>query len=204
MIVLKIIGIVLAVLVGVVALILLLWVDVCVERTEKHGFRLYVRVLGIPFGRKKRKNNKKKSEPKEKNASARLKQLLGLSSAENEEGKGSFAETLGETVETVKELTEHLVWLVRRFRVPRLRVTVAAGGEDAAMEYGLACAVLHPLAVYLQETAGLKERRVRLLLGCDFTREKTLYELALTIRIPLFYAAVAALRYLGRNLTKEQ
>ena len=203
MIVLKIIGIVLAVLVGVVALILLLWVDVCVERTEKHGFRLYVRMLGIPFGRKKRKNNKKKSEPKEKNASARLKQLLGISTADQEEKK-SFAETLGETVETVKELTEHLVWLVRRFRVPRLRVTVAAGGEDAAMEYGLACAVLHPLAVYLQETAGLKERRVRLLLGCDFAREKTLYELALTIRIPLFYAAMAALRYLGRNLTKEQ
>ena len=63
---------------------------------------------------------------------------------------------------------------------------------------------MYPLATYLQETAGLKERRMQLRLGCDFAREKTLYELELTIRIPVFYAAVAALRILKRNLTKEQ
>lgn len=206
MIVLKIIGIVLAALLGLVLLVLLLWVDVCAEQTEKHGFRLYLRVLGLPFGRKTRKKALKNQEkqPKKKpkeNLSANLRKVLGLSHTEKEEGGGN---TLGETAELVKELVGQILWLVKRFRIPRFRVTVAAGGAEAALEYGLACAVVYPLATYLQETAGLKERRMQLRLGCDFAREKTLYELELTIRIPVFYAAVAALRILKRNLTKEQ
>ena len=66
MVVLKIIGWMLAILALLVGLILLLSVDLILQSDGIEGFRVKMRVLGITFGGKSKKENSQDETPKEK------------------------------------------------------------------------------------------------------------------------------------------
>lgn len=209
MLVLKIIGIVLAVLLALLAIILLLSVDVILRVDEQKGARVLFRVLGFTFKenkkRKPQKEGKKKKEKKVKpTLSNSLKKVLGISHLDREsmEEEG-FGSTLRETVELVKLLLDRVGWMLSHLKIPRCHITVVTGGEDAAMEYGLACATLYPLVGYLQERARVRKRGLRLEIGCDYSRKNFLFELDLAIRIRVYHVAAAAVQIVINNLKES-
>ncbi|MBQ6823118.1 MAG: hypothetical protein IJP27_00550 [Clostridia bacterium] len=204
MIVLKILGIVFASLIALILAILLLPVDVVLRVEEKRGVRILIRILGIPIPIQKKKEEAEKKEKKSSSMGKGLKKALGISHLEKEEVQSNGLEsTLQETVELVMMLVEQLGWIAPRLRIPRCRITLISGGEDAAMEYGLACAALYPLVGYLQERAWVRKRGLRLQLSCDFALPQTTFELDLAVRLRVWHAAVAAVRILKKNLAKE-
>lgn len=202
MLILKIIGIVFAALILLVALILMLSVDIILRADEDKGFRILFRVLGITFGGKSKKSSakKKEKEPMSKN----LKKVLGIGHLEKDSMESNgLGQTLQETVELVKLVTDRVVWLAGKLRVPRCRVAVICGGEEAALQYGIACAVLYPMVGYLRDRGQLRQRGLDLQIGCDYARGKSLFELDLAVRIRVFHAVAAALHIVSNNLKKE-
>lgn len=213
MVVLKIIGWILACLTLLLVLVLMLSVDLILQSDGSEGFRVKVRVLGITFGGKPKKEKTKKDTPKEKKPESAfvkaIKRSLGIShlgsvedAKESIEKKG-FAETVTETAELFMLVLNRVVWLVKRCRVPYCRITAVSGGEDAALDYGVACAVLYPLTAYLQENMKLKQKRLKLELRCDYTREEGAFELDLAIRLRVVHAVRALLHIILKNLEKE-
>ena len=211
MIVLKIIGIVVAVLVVLLLLFLALPVDVFFRFEPQKGLGVFVRILGIPLGGGSPDAEKpKKENPKSGGGAARLiKRLLGfphlesgetLRSALEEQGA---AETLSSTLETVQMLLDRVFWLVRRCKVIRCKFISVSGGEDAALEYGTACAILYPFISYLQSAADIATRVIDLRITWDFDREDSLFEMDLGVRVHIWHLARVLVHIIMKNLEKE-
>ena len=58
--------------------------------------------------------------------------------------------------------------VARKFRVCRAKLEVVTAGENAAMEYGIASAILYPLSAFLQNHSQVKSRAVETNIQCDF------------------------------------
>ena len=207
MIVLKIIGIVVAVLVVLLLLFLALPVDVFFRFEPQKGLGVFVRILGIPLGGGSPDAEKPK---KDSGGLGRLiKRLLGfphlesgetLRSALEEQGA---AETVSSTLETVRMLLDRVFWLVRRCKVIRCKFISVSGGEDAALEYGTVCAILYPFISYLQSAADIPGRVIDLRITWDFEREDSLFEMDLGVRVHIWHLARVLIHIVMKNLEKE-
>ena len=160
MILLKILGIILAAVILLAAGALLLPVDLLLRGGSRQELRCGVRILGIKIWL--RSGEEPEPSEKERAKGGLLRKLrknfgTGAGGEAPEKGPGG-AEALRETVETVKLWLNRLGWLLRRCRLQRCRIVSVSAGEDAPLEYGVACAVLYPLAAYLQSSS-LRVRR---------------------------------------------
>ena len=208
MVVLKIIGWIVLILLLLLLLLLLLSVDLILQYDAAKGFQVKVRVWGMVFGGSKGAK-KEKTEKEESGFVKAIKKQLGIShlgsmqeARETVEERG-FAETVTDTAELLMLLLERVFWLVKRCRVPYCRITAVTGGEGAALDYGVACAVLYPLTAYQQEQMRLKQKRLRLDLRCDYGLEQGVFELDLAIRIRTVHALRAVLHILGQTIKKN-
>ncbi len=207
MIVLKIIGIVLAVLLLLIAALLLLPVDLLLITDEEKGFHLHVRFLGIVFSGKEKKKEK---SPKQENFLAKaLKKTLGISHLESLKTIGSSLEeqgvtvTLQETVKTFFLLIDRVLWILKHCSVPYCRLVSVSGGEDAALDYGIACATLYPLSDYLQEKMKVNRRGLTVDIRCDYNLEKGKFLLDLAIRVKILYVVRAFVHIIKKNIANE-
>ena len=150
MIVLKIIGIILAVLIALIALILVSRAKLLISYTQEKGFRIGFGIWFLRFWRKdEKKPKKKKSEKKEKKPSkfaASFKKRLGLDAFDTDEIKkdfseGSISEKITELAAVVMLFFGRIKWLFSKIRADKLKILAVCGGDsaDAAIEYGVAC-----------------------------------------------------------------
>ena len=190
MIVLKIIGIVAAALVVLCLLLLAVPIDLVVRRNEREGLRLYLRVCRIPFKLNGKPKKQKKKKKKEAKLTSLLKRAFGIKPAEEasaeRQGSAAASPALQETVSTVMGLVREVLNTVKKCKVLRCRFRVVCGGEDAALDYGTACAVVYPLAGWLESNLKVGRRGMELQLGWDYERPKAAYEVDFILRIRVF------------------
>ena len=58
--------------------------------------------------------------------------------------------------------------VARKFRVCRAKLEIVTAGENAAMEYGIVCAILYPLSALLQNHSQVRFHAVQMDVRCDF------------------------------------
>lgn len=207
MVVLKIIGWIVAGLLLLLLATSLLPVDLLLQSDGVEGFRIRVRILGITFGGKPRKKNEKEKKPENAFIKA-LKKSLGLSHLESGEAVRSsvqshgFTATLQETVETFFLLLDRVLWLLKRCKVPYCRITAVSAGEDAALDYGIACATLYPLAGYLQERMGMNPKKLEMEIRCDYSLPEGRFELDLAVRIRIYHVLFSLMHIIMKNLNE--
>lgn len=202
MILLKILGIILAAVILLAAGALLLPVDLLLRGGSRQELRCGVRILGIKIWL--RSGEEPEPSEKERAKGGLLRKLrknfgTGAGGEAPEKGPGG-AEALRETVETVKLWLNRLGWLLRRCRLQRCRIVSVSVGEDAPLEYGVACAVLYPLAAYLQSSSlRVRRRGLKTDIRCDYAQEESFFSLDIALRIRVIYLVRALLYVVVRK-----
>lgn len=200
MIVLKIIGIVLAVIILLIAVILMLPVDVLFQADGTNGFRILYRFLGKVFGENPDPNNPIVKSLKETLGISHLDSVKSIQKTVESHGAGV---TLRETLDTLILLIDRVIWLLKYCRVPKCHITSVSGGEDAAMEYGIACAAVYPLVGYLENKTWLRKRGLKLELRCDYSLAESVFEMDVAVRVRIFPVLRAFLYIIKKNVEKE-
>jgi len=202
-IILKIIGIVAAALVVLCLLLLAVPIDFVVRRNEREGLRLYLRVCRIPFKLNGKPKKQKKKKKKEGKFTALLKRTFGIKHAEEapaeKQGSAAASPALQEIVSTVMGLVREVLNTVKKCKVLRCRFRVVCGGEDAALDYGTACAIVYPLAGWLEGQLNVGRRGMDLQLGWDYDRPKATYEVDFILRIRVFRVLLTLYRMAMRK-----
>lgn len=202
MILLKILGIILAAVILLAAGALLLPVDLLLRGGSRQELRCGVRILGIKIWL--RSGEEPEPSEKERAKGGLLRKLrknfgTGAGGEAPEKGPGG-AEALRETVETVKLWLNRLGGLLHRCRLQRCRIVSVSAGEDAPLEYGVACAVLYPLAAYLQSSSlRVRRRGLKTDIRCDYAQEESFFSLDIALRIRVIYLVRALLYVVVRK-----
>lgn len=198
MIALYIILIILAVLSALIFLILLLNLKLFFEFSLERGFGFKVGILFFKFGGKEKKpkqenDEKIKKEKKPSKLLQRIKKLFGIDVIsdsdvlkENVE-EGGVSETVNKVVTVISLIAGQIFWLLKRFKIKKLKFFVVCGGSDAAdtaMEYGLVCAAVYPLAAYLDTNLKTAKNAQDIQIYCDFDGDSRFeFEFNVSIRI---------------------
>lgn len=200
MVVLKIVGILFICVVLLIAVILALPVDVLFLAGSETKPKLLYRFLGKLFGEKKKP---------ESPISRRLKKVLGIAHLESTDAlseavaERGTVRTVSESVETVKILVTQLFKLLKHCRVKAFKVLSVSAGEHAAIDYGIVCAAVYPLAGFFVSNGGLKQKHLTLDLGCNYSMEKPRYDIAVTVRVRIFRVLIAFLKILAAQHKKS-
>lgn len=200
MVALYIIGIILAVLSALILLILLLKVKLFFEFSTESGFKFKVGVLFFTFGGKdkpkKEKEEDKEEEKKEKKPSKlleRIKKLFGIDVLSDKDAlkenveEGGVSEAVNRIVTVISLIAGQIFWLLKKFKIKKLKFFIICGGSDAAdtaMEYGLVCAAVYPLVGYLDTNLKTAKNAQDIQIYCDFDGDsKFEFEFNVSIRI---------------------
>lgn len=182
-----IIGIILAVLALIILILSLLAVDIIIFADNKQGFDIKFRILGKIIktdGEKKETKGKKEGFlPKA------LANLLGVPYLENRETvkkeieKRGALQAIQRTLETALSLVKRALAVIKRLRLIKCDISFFGGGEDAALEYGTACAAIYPTVAFLQNVLSFKRDAFNLNLRCDYDLPESEYALSAVIRL---------------------
>ncbi len=194
MIILKIIGIIFAVLIVLIALILMLRIRLLLSFDLKNAFSFKIKLLFLTFEMGKQKPGKPKKEKEKKKQNAFLKKLskkLGLDFVAQEGTEGAESKSISDSLTKIITLITLFIgqveWILRRFRLEKLRVFIVCGGgdaADAAMEYGMVCAAVYPLIGYLNANLDAVKNAEDVQVGCDFDGEPQLeFDFFVSIRV---------------------
>ena len=199
MIVLKILGLILAAIILLIAVILALPIDIIIRNDKEKGVQLLYRLLGKIYGENPDPNNP---------IAKALKNIVGVSHLESKERlqstveQSGLAATVSGTALTLKLLLDRILWLLPRCKLRKLKiisVSADADAADAALHYGAACAVLYPLISYLETVMKVRKKAVRTHITCDFEAAEPVFELDMELRLSI----LLALRVLW-HIAKEQ
>jgi len=189
MIALKIIGISLAILLGLIllALIILPCLRVKLQLTfgEDGRLKYKIKLLCFSFGGKEKKDKKKKKPSK---LVARIKKKFGLDVFSKQDGKESgVAEKVSTVVALITVFAGQIKFLFGKLRLDKLKLLIVCGDGDAAnaaMDYGLVCAAVYPLTGYLEANINAKKNAQDVRIGCDFDGDsKIQIDIIISIRI---------------------
>ncbi len=203
MIVLKILGIILAVIVLLILVILFLPIDIVLRYNGDKGFQLLYRFLGKLYGENPDPNNP---------IAKALKNLVGISHLESKEHlrtaveDSGFAGTLTGTLSSLKLLIDRVLWLLPRSKLKKMKVVSISAGEDAAdtaLAYGAACAALYPLISYLESVMRVRKNGVHTHISCDFEAEKAVFELDMAFSFHILHG-LRALWHIAKEQAAEQ
>ncbi len=137
-------------------------------KDEDGEAKLAIKVLCFPI------SLEKKEKPKKEKKDSQVLDQLGLSHYTSSGNlKKSISEkgllpTLKHFAGILKLALSALGQVARKFRVCRARLQVVTAGENAAMEYGVACAALYPLSAFLQNHSQVNSKAVDTDIRCDF------------------------------------
>lgn len=218
MLALKIVGLVLLCLAAVMLLLLLLRVRLRVFTKSQHALCVELRVLFLRFtllgGQQKKESSPPKRTKKQDKLSLwqRFKAFLGLPASEqvqklqNAVQKNGAASQLKQIAGLLKPALQAAAAVLKKLRVQRLRLNYTAGGEaaEAAVSYGLACAVLYPLCELVQQLPNAKKNAVQPQLQCNYNAagSQFLFELAVSVRV--VYLAAAGVKFLKQYLNQKK
>ena len=183
--VLKIIGVILAVVILIIILVLLLRIKLVLGLYDNGKFGFTIRILCFNFG------GKAKKEKPESDFVKKIKAKFGLDILHKEELKnsienGSFTDKASRVAALVMLFLGQVKYLFSKIRVDRLYTMIICGGDgaEAAIDYGIVCSAIYPLAGYLDASLNMKNNAQNIQVYCDFENESKIeFELILSIRI---------------------
>lgn len=200
MIVLKIIGIILAVIIALIALFMISRIKLLISYTQEKGFRIGFGFWFFRFWKKKEEEPKaEKKEKKPSKFAQSLKKRLGLDAFDTEELKEGFSEgSLSEKITQIAAIVmlffERIKWLFSKIRADKFRILAVCGGDsaDAAIEYGVACATVYPLSAYISDNLNFKKNAQDIQLKCNFNGD-AYFEFDLTLSVRIYYILKTAI-----------
>lgn len=221
MLALKIVGLVLLCLAAVILLLLLLRVRLRVFTKSEHALCVELRVLFLRFtllGGKPKKAKKGSAPPKKAKKQGKLslwqrfKAFLGLPASEQVQKlqsavqKNGAANQLKQIAGLLKPALQAAAAVLKKLRVQRLRLSYTAGGDaaEAAVSYGLACAVLYPLCELVQQLPNTKKNAVLPQLQCNYNAPGSQFSFELAVSVRVVYLAAAGAKFLKQYLNQKQ
>lgn len=194
--------IILAVILLILLLLIFLSVDLIILADTKNGFIVKVCFLGKIF----EGNDTPQDKP---NALfEKLKQFLGISHLDSADAvkdsisKKGTINTAKKTFSVFKDIIDRIIWLFKRCRLMDCRITSISGGDDAAINYGIACAAVYPIVAYIQNVMSIKKNAINLDLRCDYDREESENGIYAVIRIRILNVLRAFLYLARKNLMR--
>ncbi len=160
----------------------LLPVYIRLYKDEEGKSQFSIRVLFFPV------SLEKSEKPKEEKKDSQVLQQLGLShytstgNLKKSISEKGLSSTLKHFTGILKQFFSALGQAVRKFKVCRARLQVTTAGDNAAMEYGVACAILYPLSAFFQNHCQVKPRAVDLDIRCDYERDQADFSYDLLLR----------------------
>lgn len=200
MIVLKIFGIILAVILLIVAIALCLPVGVLISVDDKNGFKFLYRFLGKLYG----------EEPDPNNVIIKgVKKAVGISHLESVktirttmENRGT-AVTVKETADVLLAILNRVVWILKYCKIKKFDIVSVSAGDDAAIDYGIACAVIYPIVGYVKSNFKVNERKMNVNITCDYLNDDSSYSVYLELRVKTFHIIRALFYIVKRNLETQ-
>ena len=208
--VLKIIGVILAVVILIIILVLLLRIKLVLGLYDNGKFRFTIRILCFNFG------GKAKKEKPESDFVKKIKAKFGLDILHKEELKnsienGSFTDKASRLAALVMLFLGQVKYLFSKIRVDRLYTMIICGGDgaEAAIDYGIVCSAIYPLAGYLDASLNMKNNAQNIQVYCDFENESKIeFELILSIRImyllKAFMGAISDASVMAKKMEETQ
>lgn len=203
MLVLKIIGIILALILALIFIILMLPVHIIIKKDENDEIKILYRVLFFTFGEEPDPDNKL------------VKDLMGLAGVskltdvenikESADSKGVSA-TVSDTVSVLVGLVKQLVWIFKYLKLSKLNINCICAGEDSAetaMDYGVACAVIYPLSGFLHSVMRVNRRKEKINVRCDFINNKPTFNVEAVISVKILFVVIAFLRLVKDETEKK-
>lgn len=201
MIVLKIIGIVLAVLIALIFIILMLKAKLVFVFSTKNKIELKVKLLFFTLYDLNKKKKKKKKTGK---VGKFLKRIFGINALTDSEGlkddvqESGIVNTVNKVITVLFLLAGQTKWILKRIEWKKLRLLAICGGNDAAdlaMEYGALCSIVYPFVGYLDTNFDIKEKVKDINVLCDFDGE-AIFETEIIAKIRIIHIV----RAISRNL----
>ncbi len=200
MIVLKIIGIILAVIILIILVALCLPVDVLILVDDKNGFKLLYRFLGKLYGEEPDPNNVIIKGVKK---AVGISHLDSIKTIKNTFESRGTAVTVKETADVLLAILNRVVWILRYCRIKKCDIMSISAGDDAAIDYGTACAVIYPLVGYMKANFSVNERRLNVDIRCDYLNEEASYNVNLELRVKTVHVIRALFYIVKRNLETQ-
>ncbi len=180
MLVLKILGIILAVIALLIIIILLLPARILILFDENYELSLYLKVLGYPLI-SEYPGKEKKEKGLVKEISDSLLKATGASKLTDVEklketlSHGGLSETLGEELRIIISLLREVLRFLPKCVMKKLRVDAVLSEDDPAeeaMDYGLICAVVYPLIGFIESIIRFSKRAMQVNVRCSFGKEE--------------------------------
>lgn len=203
MLILKIFGIVLAVIVLLITVILLFPVDIIIKKDDEQEIKILYKYLFWIFGEESDPDNKI------------VKNLLHLSGVSKITDVGDIkanadthgvSATVSDTVSVFMGLVRQVVWIFKYLKLKKLYIDCVCAGEDCAqtaMDYGVACAVIYPLSGYLHSVMKVNRRKEKINIQCDFNSEDPIFILDTVISVRLIFVVWAFLKLVKEETEKK-
>lgn len=201
--VLLIIGIVLAAIAALIAVILLLPVRVIIKYGDDGEVKLLYRFLGKTFGESPDPNNIIVKSAKKITGISKIDSIGTVKGSIDDMGVSA---TAGQIVDILMSLLGRVVWILKYCVAERLHIKAVCAGDDAAeaaMEYGAVCAVVYPLVGYFETVMRVRESGFDVDVTCDFESADTVFELDTVLRVRVFYVIRALFHIIKRNVEKQ-
>ena len=204
MIVLKILGFVILAVVLIITILLFLPIRLLIFTDKNNKVKIKFKYLWFTFGVNSKSGNN--SILKE------IKEALGLSKIDSAESikdnakRSGVSATAKQIIGIIKSFIDKTFWLLKHSKVQKLNINSVSAGEDAAdaaMDYGLACAVIYPLISFIESSLNVKKNSINLDLRCDFDAKKSLFSLDIIFSITVIYVIIAFFRLLKDNVKRE-
>ncbi len=199
LIVLKILGILLGVIVGIIGVLMVLPVRVKVFTDPQGTVKIYYKILWFVFG--------KKPDPKHILIRIAVK-ILGLEQY-SDWNKIRIAAKVNHwhtvfhrLLSLIRRLLEKVVRLLNRCRVLLLHAHVAVGHEDAAMaaiEYGSISTAVYAIAGFVDANTKMDKDAMDVEVSCDFAQPNPTATLDIRLSVRIFWVACALVRLIVEN-----
>lgn len=199
LIVLKILGIILAVIIGIIGVLMALPVSVCVFTNPQGKVKQYYKILFFVFG--------KKPDPNHVLVKLAVK-ILGLERYSDWDKIRIAAKVnhwntvLQQILSLVRRILERVVRLLKKCRVSRLRAHITVGHEDAAMaaiEYGSISTAVYSIAGFIDANMKLDKEAMDVAVSCDFARSNPTATLDIHLSVRIFWVVCALVRLIVEN-----
>lgn len=210
MIVLKIIGIILAIIIILFLSILAIPINIVVENDQNNGVKKYIKILCFSIGDSestspfiKKLLNKTTSESDKSDKTKKEEKKKDKATDKKDKGKDtSITDIIGLVIEIIKQI----VWSFSHVTLKKLSLYYIAGGTDpadTATKYGIACATIYPAISFIMSLMKVNNKKVNVNIKCDFNKEETVLDFHIAISIRIVFIVIAGLRLLFKEIVKK-
>lgn len=187
MIILKILGIILAVILCILLFVLLCPVNIKLWTDENKKIKFAVKLLFINI------NNQKENKPQEKETEGKTKENFFKAYFD----KYGFTETVSKFFELAGDALKELSFILHRAKFKKVYLTIICGTDDAsktALSYGRICSAVYPATAYLYNNFKVSKDAFDINIGCNFDEEKFDYSFELEVSLLSFSAVISVLK----------